>query len=248
MAYTPITIADITIQMKVGDNYGPNCGFSTADATTFVRANQAFNKWLEATKTSFEDGLKEVKIIDIYPFGHPSKTANGFVLIDAHIEVAGKRIPGFAFIRGAAVAILTILCDETGNEFVLTTVQPRVPGSSKDLEEIPAGMMDSSNNFAGTAAKEMAEETGIQIKQEELEDLGIITPSPGGCDEHIQLYRTRRYMKAEEIAALNTKFIENPDEMITLRIRSMNDFACSLVNGTITDVKAMTAYLRHVMH
>ncbi len=248
MAFTPITISDITVQIKLGDNYGPNSNYSTADATTFVHANQAFNKWLEATKASFGDGFKEVKILDIYPFGHPSKTANGFVLIDAHIEVAGKRIPGFAFIRGAAVAILTILYDEAGNEFVLTTVQPRVPGSSKALEEIPAGMMDSSNNFAGTAAKEMAEETGIQIKQEELKDLGIITPSPGGCDERIQLYLCERHMKSEEITALNTKFIENPDEMITLRIRSMNDFATALVNGTITDVKAMTAYLRHVMH
>jgi len=55
-------------------------------------------------------------------------------------------------------------------------------------------------------------------------------------------------MKSEEISALNTKFIENPDEMITLRIRTMKDFTTALVNGTISDVKAMTAYLRHIMH
>lgn len=267
MAYTTITIADIPVQMKVENNYGPDCKYSTMDAETFVRGSLAFNNWLNATKASFGEGFKGVKIIDIYPFGHPSKTVNGFVLVDAHIEVAGKRIPGFVFIRGAAVAILTILCDEEWNEFVLTTVQPRVPGSSKDLEEIPAGMMDSSNNFAGTAAKEMAEETGIQISQEELEDLGIINPSPGGCDEKIQLYWHRRHMSSAEIAALNTKLIENPDEVlnanpwfacqtlskakpcevITLRIRPIKEFAAALIDGTINDVKAMTAYMRYKM-
>lgn len=49
---------------------------------------------------------------------------------------------GIAFMRGGAVGILCILKDATdGNEYALTTLQPRVPAASDEFCEIPAGMV-----------------------------------------------------------------------------------------------------------
>jgi ADP-sugar diphosphatase len=43
---------------------------------------------------------------------------------------------------------------------VVFTLQPRVPVPSMRMPELPAGMLDGSGNFSGTAAKEIEEETG----------------------------------------------------------------------------------------
>ena len=40
------------------------------------------------------------------------------------------------------------------------TLQPRIPVASLAFPEIPAGMLDGSGNFSGTAAREIYEETG----------------------------------------------------------------------------------------
>lgn len=37
--------------------------------------------------------------------------------------------------------------------------------------EIPAGMLDESDNFSGVAAKEIKEETGISIEHNEMKYL-----------------------------------------------------------------------------
>ena len=54
--------------------------------------------------------------------------------------------------------------------------------------ETPAGMLDESGNFVGTAAQEVHEETGIEIQYDELIPLGNMFPSPGGSDEEIIMY------------------------------------------------------------
>lgn len=51
------------------------------------------------------------------------------------------------------------------------TVQPRIPAGTLKFAEIPAGMLDDSGTFAGGAAKEIHEETGLSIPQEELIDM-----------------------------------------------------------------------------
>lgn len=53
----------------------------------------------------------------------------------------------------------------------LLTVQPRIATGSLGFVELPAGMMDDENNFAGVAAREIEEELGMVIKQEDLTSL-----------------------------------------------------------------------------
>lgn len=56
--------------------------------------------------------------------------------------------------------MMIILKSEGCKDKLLLTLQPRVPVASLAFPELPAGMLDGSGNFAGTAAKEIYEETG----------------------------------------------------------------------------------------
>lgn len=61
------------------------------------------------------------------------------------------------------MSVLTILrCNDKSDkeDQVLLTLQPRIPVASLAFPEIPAGMLDGSGNFSGTAAREIYEETG----------------------------------------------------------------------------------------
>ena len=45
----------------------------------------------------------------------------------------------------------------------ILTIQPRIPAGSLTFAEIPAGMLDDAGSFAGAAAKEIQEETGLTM-------------------------------------------------------------------------------------
>jgi len=50
-------------------------------------------------------------------------------------------VPGVVFMRGGAVGILCILIEaETGKEYAVVTLQPRIPAGFTDFPELPAGM------------------------------------------------------------------------------------------------------------
>lgn len=56
--------------------------------------------------------------------------------------------------------MLIILRSTGRKDKILLTLQPRIPVPHLSFPELPAGMLDGSGNFAGTAAKEIEEETG----------------------------------------------------------------------------------------
>lgn len=67
---------------------------------------------------------------------------------------------------------------------VLLTVQPRIAAASLAFAELPAGMLDDGT-FAGKAAQEISEETGIQVSSSELINMSELavphqssTPTP----------------------------------------------------------------------
>ncbi|KAK7942731.1 uncharacterized protein PG986_011844 [Apiospora aurea] len=150
----------------------------------------------------------------------------------------GREIPGICFLRGGSVAVLIILRPRDAREerMVVMTEQPRVPAGSLSFMEIPAGMLDTSDNFAGKAAKEIEEEVGLKIPHSELLDLtqlalskatrnpeGLLDamyPSPGGSDEFITIYLWEKELDRQEIEDLRGKLtgIKTQGEMITLRL------------------------------
>jgi len=198
------------------------CTSDNIDLTLATSATP-FKEWLEKFNTT-EMNLKRIHFQSIDMFGKKV----GFLKFVAYVDKDGKSLPGIVFMRGPAVAILTILVDPTGKEFVLCTNQARVPVGDY-LLEVPAGMIDELGNFKGQVALEMKEETGIEIKDHNLKDLtemaygkrfpGIM-PSPGGCDEYLKLFVYREQLSKEKITELEGKLtgVVEQGEYIKLKV------------------------------
>jgi 8-oxo-dGTP pyrophosphatase MutT (NUDIX family) len=98
-------------------------------------------------------------------------------------------------------------------------------------------MLDDSGSFAGGAAKEIQEETGLSVRQDELIDLTSLAldsaqeksgetlqkavyPSAGGSDEFIPLFLCQKRMPRKEIEELQGKLtgLRDHGEKITLKV------------------------------
>ncbi|KAE8144371.1 hypothetical protein BDV25DRAFT_145688 [Aspergillus avenaceus] len=125
----------------------------------------------------------------------------------------------------------------------ILTIQPRIPAGSLAFPEIPAGMLDDNGSFAGGAAKEIQEETGLTIPQEELVDMtslalqsvdnpeggetlqNAVYPSAGGSDEFIPLFLYQKRMPRKDIESLQGRLtgLRQDGEKITLKIVPLKD-------------------------
>jgi len=133
---------------------------------------------------------------------------------------------------------------------VLLTVQPRVAAGSLEFVELPAGMVDEKGAFAGTAAKEIKEELGLDIPVEGLvclSDLAAkaagegegegdqevrdgnlprgVFPSPGACDEFIPIYAHERRIPRAQLGEWTGKLtgLRDQGERITLKLVRLDE-------------------------
>ncbi|CAN1333014.1 Nudix hydrolase 14, chloroplastic [Linum perenne] len=170
--------------------------------------------------------LKQVLVQGVDMFGQRI----GFLKFKADIldKETGTKVPGIVFARGPAVTAL-ILLDCEGKTYAVLTEQVRVP-TGKVVLELPAGMLDDDKgDFVGTAIREVEEETGIQLKLEDMVDLTAfldpstgqrVIPSPGGCDEEISIFLYRGSVSKEVITQLQGKEtgLRDHGEMIKVRV------------------------------
>ena len=176
-------------------------------------------------------------------------------------NAAGEWLPGAVFLRGPSVAMLVMLVPddvplssdssrEEEERYVLLTVQPRIAAGSLAFVELPAGMVDEAGNFAGTAAKEIHEELGLEIPvDEELKSLSELAalaaeegpppegllgdgnlprgvyPSPGGCDEYIPVYAHTMRVPRSQLSEWTGRLtgLREEGERITLKLVRMRD-------------------------
>jgi len=135
----------------------------------------------------------------------------GFMKIKVEAkDPQGNPLPGIIFMRGGSVVILPVL-DTPKGQHALCIRQGRVPVGEVATWELPAGMLDGDGNFSGVAAKEMKEETGIEMKAGDLIDMTAkafgsykttggkpfrgVYLTPGGSDEFIRVrFRFIRYL------------------------------------------------------
>lgn len=140
-------------------------------------------------------------------------------------------------------------------------MQPRIPAGSLSFPELPAGMLDDGGTFAGGAAKEIYEETGLSISEDELFDLTALAhdspqkttgddlpgeklhkavyPSPGGSDEFVPLFMCQKRMRRNQIHEMQGRLtgLRNEGEKITLKIVPLED----LWKDGLRDGKALAA-------
>jgi 8-oxo-dGTP pyrophosphatase MutT (NUDIX family) len=99
-------------------------------------------------------------------------------------------------------------------------------------------MLDNSGTFSGAAAKEIKEETGLTVQENELIDLtalasqfatpsssgeklqNAVYPSPGGCDEFIPIFLCKKRLPRQQLSDLQGKLtgLRDEGEKITLKI------------------------------
>jgi ADP-sugar diphosphatase len=123
------------------------------------------------------------------------------------------------------------------------TVQPRPAAGSLGFAELPAGMVDGAEEgkFVGQAAREMQEELGVEIKEDELVCLSELVevdgdtgdkrlpramyPSPGACDEYIPIYMHERRVPREQLKEWEGRLtgLRDHGERITLKLVKMKD-------------------------
>ncbi|KAL4903947.1 hypothetical protein BDW74DRAFT_179528 [Aspergillus multicolor] len=189
----------------------------------------------------------------------------GFVKLKADVSNAsGESLPGSVFLRGGSVGMLLLLQPDDvpsaseNDKWAVLTVQPRIPAGSLAFSEIPAGMLDDSGAFAGKAAEEIEEETGLKIPQSDLVDMTSLAlqstdesedgetlqkavyPSPGGSDEFIPLFLCEKRMPRKEIEAAQGKLtgLRQHGEKIMLKIVPLKD----LWKEGIRDGKTLAAW------
>lgn len=223
----------------------------------------AYKTWIAALRKTLEAQSKpdhpyhenpyKVRGITIQSVDRFGGDRLGFIKLKADVRADDdQRFPGSVFMRGGSVAMLLILKTEPSSstsanekpeleEFVVLTIQPRVPAGTLTFTEIPAGMIDDSGTFSGAAAKEIEEETGLTVQDDELIDLtelalganndpdevlqNAIYPSPGGSDEFIPIFLVRKTMKVKEIEDLQGRLtgLRDHGEKISLKIVKLKD-------------------------
>lgn len=164
-------------------------------------ASRKFQDWADGMDAGLR--LESVHLQGVDRFG-----ANvGFVKLRATVHRADdphqRNVPGIVLLRGHAVAILVVLhC--AGQRYALLTSQARPAAGAAHMVEAVAGMIDEDRNFAGVAAKELEEEAGITVHEDDLVPLSSaafgdaarsgVFMSPGLLDEAISLFALQRHV------------------------------------------------------
>lgn len=199
--------------------------------------------------------LKSVTIDSHSMFG----SRIGFLKLTADVSnVAGSTLPGVIFLRGPAVAMLVVLIPDDqpsgslDEAYAVLTVQPRIATGSLGFVELPAGMLDGESNFSGVAAREIEEELGMVIREDQLTCLTdklaeirktrpvkqasdaatshetltfAMYPSAGGCDEYIKIFSHERRVPRDTLHEWEGKYggLRDQGEMITLKLVPLRD-------------------------
>lgn len=144
------------------------------------------------------------------------------------------------FYRSDAVAVFLVLKDRiTKKKYVALVEQIRVPAGQK-LLEIPAGSVESDDDFLTTAVREIEEEVTLKIAQSDLKFLGQYILSPGACNEVIALYACELTLTGTEIKSLEGRWAGLKEEGENIKVRL---FPLEVFEGLgIRDAKTMLAY------
>ena len=96
---------------------------------------------------------------------------------------------------------------------------------------------------------EMQEETDLVFSEKELEPLGIMDPSVGGCDEQIRLFRGMKVLPIAQIMEMHGKLtgVIEDGEVITVQVWKMADFINACRTSEIKDAKAKCLLFHHLL-
>eukprot|EP00548_Thalassiothrix_antarctica_P011601 CAMPEP_0194159476 /NCGR_PEP_ID=MMETSP0152-20130528/77851_1 /TAXON_ID=1049557 /ORGANISM="Thalassiothrix antarctica, Strain L6-D1" /LENGTH=317 /DNA_ID=CAMNT_0038869045 /DNA_START=448 /DNA_END=1398 /DNA_ORIENTATION=- len=218
-------------------------------------ATPMFKTWLERCEKKPDNkkfiNIKSVEIQSVDMFG-PKRV--GFIKLKskAYLVFNGKEIPrpvpGIALLRGDSVGILVVLsCN--GKKYTILVEQARIPIGDAACLEMPAGMIDDEN-VKYAAVKEMEEECGIKLKKSDLISLtpDKMLPSPGGCDEAIDLYYFEKKVTVKELKEMQGRIHGKKDEGEHIRLTVVPFEEASKKTGDSKLLCAMYLYGKAILN
>lgn len=142
-------------------------------------------KFLEWKRSLKDNGIKIFEIEEVKSI-HKKNGELLFSLVKLNAEDStGQKLLPMVLLRGHFVSVVTVLINrETKEKYFLLVKQRRVANGAIFYEH-PAGMNDSELDPYKVALKEVREETGLEIKKEDLKFLydKPLYSSPGLLDE-----------------------------------------------------------------
>jgi len=210
-----------------------------------------FKNWVDNITLS-DIILKDFNVTDVDFFGKVSPEKVGFIKgkCTAYNKKTGNQImSNIVFCRGNSVSVLIIITiKETSQKYVLLCKQIRLP-VGKVLVEACAGMLDDkveNSEVLGVVFKEIKEETGFEIKKNDLIKLGNpIIPSGGGCDENIQLFAWETTISQSDFFDKQTKMFGCTEENESIQLIFYDYDKFDNVLDEIGDVKAECCWRRY---
>jgi ADP-ribose pyrophosphatase len=147
--------------------------------------------------------------------------------------------------RGDSVA--AVIHHEDTDEIVLTE-QFRYPTHRKGpgwLVELPAGTVEDSERPEDTLRRELAEETGYAVDEDDMHFISTFYASPGGTSERIHLYYVRVHNANK--TRMGGGAAEEDEDIRPLRV-SVADVARRLAEGDFADAKTIIGLQWVLLH
>ncbi|MDX1906634.1 MAG: NUDIX hydrolase [Bacteroidia bacterium] len=146
-----------------------------------------FRRWKSLLE---HNGLNIHGITEIFTrFRHDNDPLFSLVMLDATTP-EGDKIPPICFLKGEIVSVMLVLIDQdTREKYVLLVKQRRICSGAFIYEQV-AGMVDGADKPHEVAVREVAEETGVEVRPEEVIPLNTepLYCSTGTSDEALYFY------------------------------------------------------------
>jgi len=213
-----------------------------------------FRAWIDDIIEQGDIDLVSFTLTDVNFFGPPTPERLGF--FKGHCQATEVRsgepiVSNIVFGRGGCVACLVICTatiDGQPRKLIPLTEQIRLPSGGR-RQEAMAGMLDASTReFRGPVVAELEQEFGIKITEGDPRLRRLpgrrAWPSPGGCDEAIEMFYLELDITPEQYADMSTRtYGTGPDEKIRIVFYDYDQF--DEVLNEIGDFKAGEMWRRY---
>jgi ADP-sugar diphosphatase len=168
-----------------------------------------------------------------------------FALLNAEgRDPEGKPLLPYVLLRGAACVVVPVVKNRASGEKKFLMILQRRVGSGDLSLEFPAGMVDGDGDPAGTALRELEEETGLRVDAASLIplwDKGLYS-SPGLSDESIHFYAVEVELDAAAYHALEGGAAGHADEgeHITTTLKTFAE-----ASAAITSLQPLLGFFLH---
>lgn len=211
----------------------------TGNQAKNLAESRHFKKWLE--RLYHDSGVVSIDVVWV---GYSIKKEARFALLQvAYKDRKGLDRTNTIFYRPDAVGVLVVVRNkETNARYAVCVKQLRVPAGGM-LVETPAGMIEFDDDPVLTALREIEEETGFTIKQENLISLGGYYLSPGACPEKMFFFACEIFLTSAEIEKLQGKNTGLHEEGEDLRLHLVPFFD---LPSEVEDAKSLLAYYMYI--